>query len=70
LHLVSGNLELKNSSWIGWYNSGINGKDDDEPARAHKSSFDGIYLTNGNLTNGNGCVITLKFCERQFENNG
>lgn len=71
LHLVSGNLELKNSSWIGWYNSGINGKDDDEPARAHKSSFDGIYLSNGNLTNGNGCVITLNvFVKGNLENNG
>lgn len=70
VHIQSGALTLSNSSSIGWYNSGV-GKKTEQPDRGHKSSFDGIYLTNGNLTNNSGCVITVNvFVKGNIVNGG
>ncbi len=70
VHVTSGSLSLSNSSSIGWYNSGI-GKQTTQPERGHKSSFDGIYVSSGNLTNNSGCLITVNvFVNGNLVNNG
>lgn len=70
VHVVSGNLVLSNSSWIGWYSSSV-GSGTDEPSRGDLCSFDGIYLSSGNLTNGSGCTITLNiFVKGNLVNQG